>query len=58
MNVADQYSHKLFKTPETIAGAKERAGFIEARDMNAKKNIFNPTMPPIAMPPNRFSPLE
>ena len=22
MNVADQYSHKLFKTPETIAGAK------------------------------------
>ena len=57
MNVADQYSHKLFKTPETRAGAKERAGFIEAPDMNAKKKISSPTMPPIAIPPNRFSPL-
>lgn len=28
INVADQYSHKLFKNPETSAGAKERAGFI------------------------------
>jgi uncharacterized protein with PQ loop repeat len=24
MNVADQYSHKLSRTPETSAGAKER----------------------------------
>jgi hypothetical protein len=39
----------LFKTPETRAGAKERAGFIEAPDMNAKKKISNPTMPPIAV---------
>ena len=52
MNVADQYSHKLFKTPETSAGVKERAGFIEAPDINAKKNISNPTIPPIAIPLN------
>ena len=56
-NVADQYSHKLFKNPETRAGAKERAGFIEAPDMNAKKNISNPTVPPIAIPPKPLSPL-
>ena len=58
MNVADQQSHKLFNTPEISAGAKERAGFIDAPDMNAKKNISSPTMPPIAIPLNRFSPLE
>src|SRR6476620_3240973 len=48
-NVADQEGHRLFNTPETRAGAKERAGFIEAPDMNAKKKISNPTMPPIAV---------
>jgi len=48
MNVADQEGHRLFNTQETRAGAKERAGFIEAPDMNAKK-ISNPTMPPIAV---------
>ena len=35
MNVADQYSHKLLRTPEISAGAKERAGFINAPNMNA-----------------------
>ena len=57
INVADQYSHKLFRTLDTSAGAKERAGFIEASDMNAKRNISNPTMPPIAIPPKPLSPL-
>ena len=57
MNVADQYSHKLLRTPDTSAGAKERVGFIEAPDINAKKNISNPTMPPIAMPPKPLSPI-
>ena len=45
------------KAPETRAGAKERAGFIDAPDMNAKKKISSPTIPPIATPPNRFRPL-
>ena len=37
---------------------KEQAGFIEAPpDINAKKNISSPTMPPIAIPLNPFSPL-
>ena len=57
MNVADQEGHRLFNTPETRAGAKERAGFIEAPDMNAKKKISSPTMPPIAIPPKPLSPL-
>ena len=57
INVSDQHSHNLFKAPETSAGAKEQAGFIEAPDINAKKNISSPTMPPIAIPLNPFSPL-
>ena len=48
INVADQYSHNLFKTPETCAGAP---------DINAKKNISSPAMPLIAIPLNPFSPL-
>ena len=32
----------MIKTPKTSAGGKERAGFIEAPDMNAKKNISSP----------------
>ena len=57
INVADQYSHNLFKTPETSAGAKEQAGFIEGPDINAKKNISSPVMPLITIPLNPFSPL-
>ena len=57
INLADQYSHNLFKTPETCAGAKEQAGFIEAPDINAKKNISSPAVPLIAIPLNPFSPL-
>ena len=57
MNVADQEGHRLFNTPEISAGVKERAGFIEAPDMNAKKNISNPIIPPIAIPLNPLNPL-
>jgi hypothetical protein len=55
--VADQYSHKLPNTPESKAGANERAGFIDAPEINAKKKISNPTIPPIAIPPNPLNPL-
>ena len=37
--------------PESKAGAKERAGFIEAPEINDKKNMSKPTMPPMAIPP-------
>jgi hypothetical protein len=39
-----------------MAGANERAGFIDAPDMNAKKNMSKPTIPPIAIAPKPFSP--
>jgi len=57
IKVAVQYSHKFVITPETTAGARERAGFIEAPDINAKKNISRPTIPPITIPLNPFRPL-
>src|SRR5215207_4658291 len=57
IKVALQYSHKLTNTPENTAGARERAGFIEAPDMNAKKNISRPTIPPITIPLKPFKPL-
>ena len=55
--VAVQYSHKFVITPDNTAGARERAGFIEAPDMNAKKNMSRPTIPPITIPLNPLSPL-
>src|SRR5215469_3964863 len=55
--VADQYSHKLANIPESKEGANERAGFIDAPEINAKKKISNPTIPPIAIPPNPLNPL-
>src|SRR5918995_5231984 len=57
IKVALQYSHKLANTPENNAGANERAGFIEAPDMNAKKNMSRPTIPPIAIPLKPLKPL-
>ena len=39
MNVAVQYSHKLFTAPESNAGAKDLAGFIEAPEINPKKKM-------------------
>jgi hypothetical protein len=43
--VAVQYNHRFVNTPETIAGANERAGFIEAPDIKARKNMSRPTIP-------------
>lgn len=57
IKVALQYSHKLTNTPENNAGARERTGFIEAPDMNAKKNISRPSIPPITIPLRPFKPL-
>ena len=56
INVAVQYSHKFVITPDNTAGANERAGFIGAPDMNAKKNISKPTIPPITIPLKPFRP--
>ena len=41
INVAVQYSHKFVITPDNTAGANERAGFMEAPDMNAKRIYLN-----------------
>lgn len=57
MNVAVQYNHKFVITPENTAGARERAEFIEAPDINAKKNMSSPTIPPITIPLNPLRPL-
>ena len=56
IKVADQYNHKSPTDPDKSAGARDRAGFIEAPEMRAKKNMSRPTMPPIAMPLNPRSP--
>ena len=56
IKVAVQYSHKFVITPDNTAGARERAGFIEAPDMNAKKNMSKPTIPPITIPLKPFRP--
>src|SRR5215472_15963657 len=56
IKVADQYRHKLTNTPESKAGANERAGFIDAPEINAKKKISRPTIPPIAIPPKPLNP--
>jgi hypothetical protein len=57
IKVAVQYNHKFVITPDNTAGARERAGFIEAPDMNAKKNISKPTIPPITIPLKPLKPL-
>ena len=54
--VALQYNHRFPITPDVMAGANDRAGFIEAPDMNARKNISSPTIPPITSPPYPFNP--
>ena len=55
-NVADQYSHKSPTEPEIRAGAKDLAGFMDAPEINEKKKMFNPTIPPIAIPLKPFNP--
>jgi hypothetical protein len=54
IKVAVQYSHRFAIAPDNTAGARERAGFIEAPEMNAKKNMSRPTIPPIAIPLRPF----
>jgi hypothetical protein len=56
INVADQYSHRLPNTPDIKAGANERAGFMDAPEINAKKKMSSPTIPPIAIPPKPLRP--
>ncbi len=57
MNVAVQYSHRFPSIPDNRAGANERAGFMDAPDINAKKKISKPTIPSIASQPKPFNPL-
>jgi hypothetical protein len=45
MRVAVQYSHRLSRTLESRAGANDLSGFIDALEMNARKNISRPTIP-------------
>ena len=43
--------------PDNKAGANERDGFIDAPDINAKKSISKPTIPPITIAPKPLKPL-
>ena len=56
IKVADQYNHKSPTDPDKSAGARDRAGFIEAPEMNARKKMSRPTIPPIAIPLKPRSP--
>jgi hypothetical protein len=56
INVAVQHSHKSPTNPESNAGASGLAGFIDAPDVNPKKKISKPIIPPIAIPLNPFDP--
>jgi len=55
--VAVQYNQRSDHTPDDIAGASDRAGFIDAPDINAKKRISGPTIPPMTKGPKTLSPL-
>ena len=57
IKVALQYNHRLPITPEVMAGANDRAGFIDAPDINARKNMSRPTIPPMTSPPYPLNPL-
>lgn len=46
----------MVQVPDNNAGARDLAGFIEAPEMSARKNISKPTIPPIAMPLNPRNP--
>lgn len=56
INVSVQYSHKSPTNPKSNAGASDLAGFIDAPDMNPKKKISKPIIPPTAIPLNPFNP--
>ena len=55
--VALQYNQRLLNAPEIIAGPNERAGFIDAPDINARKNMSRPTIPPMTSPLYPLNPL-
>ena len=55
--VAVQYNQRSDHTQDNIAGANDRAGFIDAPDKNAKKKISSPTIPPMTKGPKPHSPL-
>lgn len=55
--MALQYNHRLPIAPEAMAGANDRAGFIDAPDINARKNISSPTIPSMTSPLYPLSPL-
>jgi hypothetical protein len=46
---AVKYTHKLLRLPATKAGAKERAGFIDAPEIGPANIASNNTTPPTAM---------
>jgi hypothetical protein len=50
IKVVAQYSHRLPISPDTKAGANERAGFIDASDTNTKKNMSKSIIAPITIP--------
>jgi len=56
INAVVQYNHKSPTDPESNAGARGLAGFIDAPDINPKKKISKPIIPPIAIPLNPYNP--
>lgn len=56
INVTVPYNDKSPTNLESNAGASDLAGFIDAPDMNPKKKISEPIIPPIAIPLNPFKP--
>ena len=56
INAVVQYNHKSPTDPESNAGARGLAGFIDSPDMNPKKKISKPIIPPITIPLNPFNP--
>ncbi len=55
--VAVKYNHRSFTYPDTNAGARDLAGFIDAPETNAKKKMSRPTIQPIMILPNPRNPL-
>ena len=45
-----QYNQRSLNVPETKTGPCERVGFIDVSDINARKNISSPTIPPMTSP--------
>ena len=56
MKGAVQYNHRSLRYPDTMAGANDLAGFMEAPEINAKKKMSRPTIPPITIPLKPLNP--